>query len=686
MFWKKTFPAIVVACACSLPAVSQSADFSLSLLPTLTIPMGPVVDGDLQLFSLGGGGSLRGELIPGFARFLYGRISLDCDYLPYNGGGGGWGLIAGGGSVGLSLNPLPRMGFRVGGGGGLYMAFAEDGTMKDPYVEGGLDLTIRLGPTFSMGLGGKYRYLFTPSDPIQDISVQLGVGYDLGGGRKGTEIRIEPRLSPIFPLFYSYYDKNPAGEVVIANTEANPYEKVSVAFYAKQYMDGPRLCAELGTLRGGESRTVPVYALFNDAIFRVTEGTKAAGEIQVSYFYLGKERKVSFPVTVQVENRNAMQWDDDRKAAAFVTAKDPLILSFAKNVASTVRSEGTPPVTEDFRTALALFQSLTIYGLGYTVDPKTPFTSLSGDETAVDFLQFPNQTLAYRAGDCDDLSVLYAALLESVGLTAALVTTPGHIFVAFDSGLSADAAERFFSAQDDLVIRDGKAWVPVEVTLVKEGFVRSWRMASQEWRTAEAEGKAGFYPVRESWKVYEPVGFVEGGVAVAIPPAERIAEGYRREMKRFLDTQVGPRVAAIQDRGKASGKNSTQIANQVGVLYAQFGMLDKASEQFKAASKGGDYAPALTNMGNVLYLKGDMKGASDYFTRSLAIAPDSAATLAGIVRASYALEDFTKMNTAMTRLRTLSPALAAKLDVTGGAVTTARAAEADTREVAAWDD
>ena len=32
-----------------------------------------------------------------------------------------------------------------------------------------------------------------------------------------------------------------------------------------------------------------------------------------------------------MNNRNAMTWDDDRKAAAFVTAKDPALLGFAKS-------------------------------------------------------------------------------------------------------------------------------------------------------------------------------------------------------------------------------------------------------------------------------------------------------------------------------------------------------------------
>jgi transglutaminase-like putative cysteine protease len=35
----------------------------------------------------------------------------------------------------------------------------------------------------------------------------------------------------------------------------------------------------------------------------------------------------------------------------------------------------------------------------------------------------------YRAGDCDDLSILYCSLLEAIGIRTAFVTIPGHIFM-----------------------------------------------------------------------------------------------------------------------------------------------------------------------------------------------------------------------------------------------------------------
>ena len=41
------------------------------------------------------------------------------------------------------------------------------------------------------------------------------------------------------------------------------------------------------------------------------------------------------------------------------------------------------------------------------------------DRAAIDHIQYPAQTLGGKTGDCDDLTVLYCALLESAGMATA---------------------------------------------------------------------------------------------------------------------------------------------------------------------------------------------------------------------------------------------------------------------------
>ncbi|MBN1242607.1 MAG: hypothetical protein JXA15_07870 [Spirochaetales bacterium] len=671
--------------ALPLPAQTRS-DLQLSLVPSVAIPVGPTLEDGLPFYAIGGGGGLEGELVPGFLPYSMLRFGVDAELLPINHAEGGLTLVSAGASLGARLRAGARLTLKAWGGGGLYMGLVEAGTVRNPFWEAGGGIGIRLGPTLELSLGGRYRDYLTPSGSLyRGVSVAAGVGYDLAGARKGGSIRMEPSIRPIFPLFYTWYDDNPAGELVLRNDESSPLEKVKVSFEVRQYMDGPRVCAELPRLAPGASVAVPVFALFNDQIFRVTEGTKSAGEIVVEYFYLGSARTARYPVTVTVNNRNAMTWDDDRKAAAFVAAKNPLVLAFSKSVASAARRSGEGTASTEIRTAIGLFEALRVHGLGYVVDPATPYAELAGDESAVDFLQFPQQTLAYRAGDCDDLSVVYAALLEASGIRSAFVLVPGHVYVAFDSGLSPDAARRLFANPSEWIEREGTAWIPVEVTLVADGFLKAWRTGAREWREAERDATLGFFETRKAWELYEPVGIADDGVAVLLPDAARVQAAYEAELGRFVSDQTSGRIAALAASIR-SGKSVEADLNRLGILYAQFGQFDKARAQFLEALRRRENPAALVNLGNIAYLEDKAREAVGWYERALKAQPESGVALLGLARALYELEDFASLDSAVAKLKALSPDLASRLSLPGASASTSRAAESGEKEIEEWTE
>ncbi|MBP7096695.1 MAG: tetratricopeptide repeat protein [Spirochaetia bacterium] len=665
-------------------AAQASSDLQLSLVPTVAVPIGPTLEDGLPFYGIGGGGGLEGELVPGFLPFTMLRFGVDAELLPINRSEGGLTLVAAGGGLGARFRAGARFTFKAWGGGGIYMGMVEAGTVRNPFWEAGAGIGLRLGPTLELTLGGRYRDFLTPTGSLyRGVSIAAGVGYDLAGARKGGSIRMEPSLRPIFPLFYTWYDDNPAGELVLRNDESSPLEKVKVSFEVKQYMDGPRVCAELPRLAPGASASVPVFALFNDQIFRVTEGTKSAGEIVVEYFYLGSARTARYPVTVTVNNRNAMTWDDDRKAAAFVAAKNPLVLAFSKSVASAARRTGSGTATTEIRTALGLLEALRVHGLGYVVDPATPYEKLAESDTAVDFLQFPQQTLAYKAGDCDDLSVLYAALLEAAGIRSAFVLVPGHVYVAFDSGLSPDAARRLFANPSEWVEREGTAWIPVEVTLVADGFLKSWRTGAREWREAERDATLAFFETRKAWELYEPVGIADEGVAVMLPDSARVQAAYEAELARFVSDQTSGRIAALTAAIGASGGSEVDL-NRLGILYAQFGQYDEAEARFVEALGRRENLASLVNLGNISYLRDESREAVGWYERALKLSPESGVALLGLARALYELEDFSALESAVAKLKAVSPELAARLELPGAS--TARASDAAEKEIDTWTE
>jgi tetratricopeptide (TPR) repeat protein len=305
----------------------------------------------------------------------------------------------------------------------------------------------------------------------------------------------------------------------------------------------------------------------------------------------------------------------------------------------------------------------------------------------VDYLQFPAQTLETRAGDCDDLSILYASLLESAGIETAFVTIPGHIFTAFNVGLDPRTAKAMFLNPGDLITRDDQTWIPVEITRVKDGFLKAWQNGAQEWRAASASQNAEFIPVHDAWDRYSPANAGDIiKVNVSPPDSERVFSAYSNELKMFWNTNFQPRVSSVQ-KDLALRKYDAKLLNNLGVLYARFGMYDDARKQFELlVSNNGEVVTALINLGNLAFLDGRNEDSLDYFTRALKQSSDNSVALQGIAMAGYELGDINAVQTALERLRKADPDAASRLASLGaGGGASGRAASAE-KEITSWNE
>ncbi|NIR48452.1 hypothetical protein GWO43_08525, partial [candidate division KSB1 bacterium] len=77
-------------------------------------------------------------------------------------------------------------------------------------------------------------------------------------------------------------------------------------------------------------------------------------------------------------------------------------------------------------------------------------------------------------GDCDDLSVLYAALLEASGISTALLSVPGHLFMMFNTAIPSSQRYRFLVEDDMVIEKSGSYWIPVEMTWIDSTFAEAW--------------------------------------------------------------------------------------------------------------------------------------------------------------------------------------------------------------------
>lgn len=560
---------------------------------------------------------------------------------------------------------------------GLAYGMLSSGTSA-PYAAGqvGAGLGVRLSPTLQARLDAEALY---KAGLYAGVGATLGLNYALPTRAQAVQPRLLELLSismkSVFPVLRSYYDQTPVGTAKIANTSKQTVTGVRVSFMIKQYMDAPKECATVASIQPGATVEVPLYALFNDNILNVTEATKVTGEVSLDY---GVQVSQNRSATVLVYDRNALTWSDNRKAASFVSDKDPWVLDLTGNFMAAVKDKRNAELAKNLQTAIAVHEGLRSYGIGYMLSTTRPFEQTVVDPEVVDSLKYPRQTLSFKAGDCADLSVLYASCLEAAGVETAFITIPGHIFMAVDLGMTPEHAKERAIDPSKLVIADGRVWVPIETTMRDSDFMEVWQKGADEWRAASKNKVADFYPMHESWKTYAPMGLPADGSSVALPSGDKVVAGFSAALAKAVDAELGARLAAMGSLPESGLAASTALNNR-GVLYGRYGRLDEAARDFQAAAKAGSVS-ALVNMGNIDMLKSDPASAYGYYQQAVKQLTGSASLYINIAKAANALGKADTASAALDSARKLDPKAAdkyAELAQVGSSGTRAAEVEGD---------
>lgn len=681
MFTKLNIILILLTVVCISVQSQNISPLSLSVNTGTDIPLGPDSPEGNDLYTIGGFAELAAEytlpFIPGFFAkgiFGYSMIPTTADT--------SLSLLSLGAGAGIRSTPLPKLEIKLAATTGYSLGIYQDNIGGAPFVKGAGTITYALSPTLNLGLGVSYDHHFSL---YNGFGIFLGAGFGLGS--KDDRSRVEPveiHIDPVFPVFYSHYDDNPLGSTIITNNEKGTIKDVKISFFVSQYMEKPKLSARIPEMKKEEEQSVQLYGLFTDRILEITEGTKVTAEIIVEYSYLDNISSGSTSKSIQIYHRNAMTWEDDRRAASFITAKDPEVLRFSKNIAGKLRAEGSLAVNSNLRAALGQFEALKLYGINYVIDPASSYIELSENKFSLDYLQFPVQTLSYKAGDCDDLSILYSALLESIGIETAFITIPGHIYMAFSLNMNPAEAEKVFPDSDDLIIYNEQAFIPVEITMIQDGFMKAWQMGAKQWVESNSEGTASFYPIHDAWRTYAPVGIAAPNTRIEGIPEDQIIRAYNLELGKFIERQIGSKVKSLQER--IGQNNDPKLINRLGVLYARFGLYDKAKVEFEIAVNA-QFQPALVNLGNILSIQNKYQEALESYRQAAETSPDNISLLVGIVKANYELGNIDQVRTTYKKIENLSPDTAQRFSyIVSGNNSTVRASTAVMAEDFVWDE
>ncbi len=637
---------------------AYAIDLSVHVSPSVVIPTGS----SASLFSVGYGTTLDADLE--FLNLISPYLETGFLVEPLLNVGSNITLADAGGGLQFFAYPIPRLALRAGGGGG-FSALSwggQSGTLT--YWRAKAEAGYRFTPTMSLLADVGYSsYSGTEATFFQGLSLGLTVHIGLGSisdRETGVLLQVKSQAE-IFPIIYSKYDKLPVATVILRNHEQAEMRDVRVYFAAAGYTSRETECASFPIIQPGGSVELPLYAAFSDSVLAFTEATKVQAEVKVDYKVLDASEQTKKTLSLRFDGRNAMKWRDPDILAAFVSPQDPTMLELSKYAAGLVRNKMKPDIDKNLQFGMGVFEALRLYGLVQGVDPTSPYKKLRAEPDATAYIQYPYQTLSYKSGDSDAIALTVAEALESIAIPAALVPLPDDVIVAFPLKMSASEAMTTFITPGDFIYEGNQAWVPLQASRIREGFLSAWVGGAKLWREATSvQGSAAprLLRIEQAWKKYAPVSLADAYFKPIRPTEDQVDLAFENTLGRFVAHEITPRVQRLMSEMGGPGGGTGRQLNSLGILYARYGMYAEAKTQFEKAVAQG-FAPGITNLANVAFLLGDYRTAADFFKKSLALNPDNGGALIGLARTEYELDDFAGADKLYRRLKTLDPAAAA---------------------------
>ena len=441
-----------------------------------------------------------------------------------------------------------------------------------------------------------------------------------GGARQKPLTVSDVHLSNLFPSLMQWYASHPAGSVTVSNPLTDPVEKVRVRLFIPQFMDLPAESKAVTRLSPGQSVSFDLTPAFNQKVLELQEDMSTQVQVTVTWSIGGTEQSVARTGSTTIYRNSALTWTDTRKIASFITPNESTVSGFAARVLAAAGSAGPQRLARTIFQAMRICDAVGAYGIAYVPDPDSPFSKALGKAETVDTVRFPRITLYNRTGDCDDTTALLCSLLESAGIHTAILTTPGHIFLAFETGEPAENASYLTGGAYEAMARTGSAWIPVETTILSQGFMAAWASASDLVRQYGKTTTFEFIPVAGMRDAYPALPLPPSPLTVAEPARLSVDRAYAASLKGFTDTLYAGRLADLNATlAGLSGTAAVKVRVREGVLHALFGNLAEAETSFrKAIGDDPTMVSPYVNLANVRLLSNDQDGALQTVKQGLA--------------------------------------------------------------------
>lgn len=633
---KKTLLSVFLILA--LTSNLAALDFSLRLTPGVALPLkehykpaaNVAVQGDLQLFdtiTIGGEGNFLYETPEGASssvNFLYGGLGL-----------------------GLYHNIFSRLYIGIGGAAGVYNFSFTDGNEKqnasDLYWRGYGELGFRFTPSFTLSLNGGYNSFLTTNGfnsifsggaktmmaaPVAGISLKFTLSTK--SSSKNACYATVKQDADVYPLFMQLYKSDPVASVVLTNGESAEIKNVTVSFTAGKYTSSALKSETIPVLKKMKSVTVDLPVDFSSDLLTFAENGMISGNLVIEYELLGKKKSAVQGVSLKVSNRNSYKWGDTESLAAYISPDTPEVLEYAKYVAGIARNKLYSGMNRNLQFSAAMFDALKASGIVYSGDKTTPYSQYHLSNKP-DYIQYPLQTMDFSSGDLDELGILYASCLESVGIGTAFIPMEEDFLVLVDTQLKPTSAASHFANTNTLVITDDTVYFALSMAAFEDGFTKSREKGSRLIKQINNSEEVyyDFIETHYAWQNYPPAIYTGYGDVLSRPTQNAVEALFKEAVNDYISSDL----SLVIERAKKSGDS-----NKLGLAYVRAGQYSNAKTEF-AKGVAANNISAMNNLGNVYMIEKNYTAAEKQYKQILEIEPNNKAAQKGLENVRAVLDD-----------------------------------------------
>ena len=435
------------------------------------------------------------------------------------------------------------------------------------------------------------------------------------------------KLENLYPGKYHYYSSENMGMLALTNTGGDKASNVRISVYIPRFQQVPQVI-RVKDIGPGQSTKNPLKSTFEPAkLLAANENIPLQVQFRISY-HDGKTKQLDdFTESIILFDRNAMNWAEPELIGSFVTARDDFIKSFTRETSQIMTEKDTPKILS---LPVAIFTALSNYKIKYFKDPENPFS-----KTSLDYVQYPIETITLKSGDCDDMSVLLSAAYESAGIETQFITTPEHIFLSFNTGLSKNQAISLTVKDSMYFIDTNEVWIPIESTKLTKSFEAAWEEGAKEFNRYKGTKELEFIKTRTAWNKYPSVLLQKQDKAISSPSKQSILKKYKQTLGKLNEQELKYQKALFKQY-KAKAKKDPQYLIKLAVLYGKLKQYKKSDKLLNnILIKQPKSIKAINNVANIILLQGKHDSAINKYTKALNIAPDSAMILYNLGVANF---------------------------------------------------